>query len=304
MSLVDTFLACSLRILSTPTPPPELAGLAKAIQVLDLSAANLAAALVLLHRYVHNSVNSLDSDGLILLCYGIVAALVLSNKYINDQSYLLKTWNLILSKSSPPLPALLLLMNQLECNFLAALGYSLLFDTDESLWIWLGDINPTDLRILRSAIEKLQPFPDMSPMSMPMAPQPVILPMLSINSRLSASNTSIPNTILYSSPPPPAFAYSSHSSTPVIHGPVTPVNLSGPGPMYQVMTPYGHPWDKAVVESAVSAPGFPPAAATATSNGGYEFASYGPRAAFSGGSAFALPMTHIPDGLYGEQFTR
>lgn len=302
MSLVDTFLACSLRILSTPTPPPELAGLAKAIQVLDLSAANLAAALVLLHRYVHNSVNSLDSDGLILLCYGIVAALVLSNKYINDQSYLLKTWHLILSKSSPPLPALLLLMNQLEGNFLAALGYSLLFDTDESLWMWLGDINPTDLRILRSAIERLQPFCDVSPMSMPTVLQPMVLPMMSINSCLSASNTSNPTSMMFSSPPPPAFVYSSHSSTPLTHGPVTPVNMPGPGPMYHVMTPYGQPWDKAGAESAVSVP--VAAAAVAASNSGYGFASYGTRAAFGGGSAFAWPVTHIPDGLYGEQFTR
>ncbi|KAM9887680.1 hypothetical protein OXX69_013261, partial [Metschnikowia pulcherrima] len=87
--------------------------LAKVIDSLDLSPSNLAVALIYLHKYQSNTVNTLDRyEADTLHHYMIITSLILANKFINDQSYTLKTWLSVLHKCSDFRPSLALL-NQL-----------------------------------------------------------------------------------------------------------------------------------------------------------------------------------------------
>lgn len=165
--LVDTFIKCCLRLLgshhTTSTKNDELV---KVISTLELLTTNMAVALIFLHKYQSNSVNHLDTDECQTMAYyGIVAALVLANKVINDQSYTLKTWHNILCKFLLFL-APLLVLNQLEMNFLAGLNYLLNTKHDALMWRRFEDVNPVEVGQLRLAVDSSCPtpiFPTTSP---------------------------------------------------------------------------------------------------------------------------------------------
>lgn len=107
------------------------AQLAAVIATLDLSPSNLALALVFLEKYNSNAVTSLGPGS--ASYYTIISALVIANKYLNDQSYTLKTWQSVLNKYNL-FNSLLPLLNQLETHFLAALNYSLTSKHDSRMW--------------------------------------------------------------------------------------------------------------------------------------------------------------------------
>lgn len=156
--LVDTFLECCLRLLgSHHNTPARNHELAKVISTLELLTANMAVALIFLHKYQSNSVNHLDTDDShTMVYYGIVAALVLANKVINDQSYTLKTWHNILLKFLLFL-APLSVLHQLEMNFLASLNYLLNTKHDVVMWRLLEGINPVEVGQLRQAVDASSP---------------------------------------------------------------------------------------------------------------------------------------------------
>lgn len=179
--LVDTFLECCLRLLgsrhhNTPARNHELA---KVISTLELLTANMAVALIFLHKYQSNSVNHLDTDECDTMAYyGIVAALVLANKVINDQSYTLKTWHNILVKFLlflAPLPVL----HQLEMNFLAGMNYLLNTKHDVLMWRGLEGINPVDVGQLRQTVDASCPVtPAPTPPTTSVVPPLVVTPSL------------------------------------------------------------------------------------------------------------------------------
>ncbi|SGZ50594.1 CIC11C00000004557 [Sungouiella intermedia] len=173
--IVDTFLECCLRLLHTNhSNSDRIEELTKVISTLELLTANLAVALIFLHKYQSNSVNSLDiNDCDSMAYYGIVAALVLANKFINDQSYTLKTWHNILSKFLL-FQAPLSMLNQLEMNFLAGLDYMLNTKHDPLMWTELDGLNAIDTAQLRLAVDPSCPSPISagSMLSGPVCPAP------------------------------------------------------------------------------------------------------------------------------------
>lgn len=153
--LITTFVDGALALLEHPADTARSGELAAAIDTLDLSPANLGVALVFLAKYHANSVTSLDGAELDPLhYYTVIAALVLANKFINDQSYTLKTWQSILAKCLR-FDAPLAMLNQLESHFLAALDYSLsahLAADSLGMWAWLAARDGAVLQ-LRVAVE-------------------------------------------------------------------------------------------------------------------------------------------------------
>lgn len=171
MSLLRTYLDCCLLVLQdkpsewsssfasgAPTTPSTstyniTADLMSAIETLDLPSNNLALSLVLLDKYQQNSINTLSHDeGDNTRYYAIVASLILANKYLNDQSYTIKTWQSILCKCSKLRPTLGLL-NQLESHFLSVLNYRLSWVHDKSLWYKFAHLSRRNVAHLRSQID-------------------------------------------------------------------------------------------------------------------------------------------------------
>lgn len=132
MSLIDTFVQCGLLLLECPAPcATKSTQLARAIATLELLESNMAMALVLLEKYQSNCVTCLGSAS--TCYYMMIASLIVANKFLNDQSYTLKTWNMVLGKCSP-MDVLLPLLNQLESHFLAALNYAVNAKAKPSMW--------------------------------------------------------------------------------------------------------------------------------------------------------------------------
>lgn len=131
--------------------------IAKIIRALDLSPVNMSLAIVLVLRYMENKVNMIDiSESKNLPYYLIVVALVLANKYINDQSYTLKLWLSILKKCLA-LESSLLLLHQMEVHMLAALNYRLTVDHDLLLWYTFDHLDHASVQKLRVAAECERP---------------------------------------------------------------------------------------------------------------------------------------------------
>ncbi|GEQ71467.1 hypothetical protein JCM33374_g5151 [Metschnikowia sp. JCM 33374] len=149
------FVRCCFLILHTKKNDEiKTTQLAKVIDTLDLSPSNLAVALVYLSKYQANTINSLENnESDVLHYYIIIASLVLANKYINDQSYTLKTWHSILHKCSSIHPSLSML-NQLESNFLAALDFSLNTKHDPCLWGTFQKMDAFLVNQLRLAVDE------------------------------------------------------------------------------------------------------------------------------------------------------
>lgn len=125
MGLSQTFVEAALVVLnSSPAPLLRITELRNAIAMLELQPSNLATALVFLYRVQQNLVTVLDVTELNIQYYTIVAALIVANKFLNDQSYTLKTWLVVLEKCTS-LGVTLPLLNQLEMNMLASLDYKL-----------------------------------------------------------------------------------------------------------------------------------------------------------------------------------
>lgn len=126
------------------------------LDTLDLSLANMALLVVLLARYRDNKINrlSLADSAVNTAYYAMAASLMLANKYLNDQSYTLKTWLSILAKTCPRLSPTLLFLNQLEAHFLAAVGFSVGTSHDPALWDSFGHLDRYWLAQLRAQVEK------------------------------------------------------------------------------------------------------------------------------------------------------
>lgn len=199
--LIPPYVECALFLLHTKhADVARNKDLAHVIDTLDLSPANLAVSLVFLGKYTSNSVNVLDlSDSDLLHYYTVIASLILANKFINDQSYTLKTWQSILARCLR-FDAPLSMLNQLEMNFLAALDYSLATQHSAALWLRLAAVNPLCAQRMRSAVEGDVP-------EAPDAPQ------------------AWTPTAMVCVLPPAHMTNSSYHSTPVMAGPVTPLSL-------------------------------------------------------------------------------
>lgn len=111
--------------------------LVRLIDTLKLLLTNLVISLNYLHRYtLANSVHQprIEDDGsdagasISMVCYTIVASLVLLNKNYNDQSYTLKTWYNISHDQLGFKNISLALLNQLEQHFLSVVNYLLNFN--------------------------------------------------------------------------------------------------------------------------------------------------------------------------------
>lgn len=233
--LVNTYLECCLRLISGKVSnPAKNSELAKIIATLELLTANLAVALVFLYKYQNNSVNQLDkTEGQTMPYYGILASLILANKFINDQSYTLKTWHNILTKFSlfdMPLSVL----NQIELNFLAGLDYVLNVKHDNHMWTCFDGINPIAVSQLRQAID-------------PTCVSPVMAaPVANLRRHVPGSEYGLVTPPLQNSSflsPPSGVAYSSYNSTPIVGGPVTPASqqflapVLTPGSVVRAITP-------------------------------------------------------------------
>lgn len=155
MSLAVTFIKGGLTLLGDQSHDlSRIQALALVITTLDLSVSNMAVATIFLLKYAANSVNKVSGDTLPFFI--IVAALILANKYTNDQSYTLRTWCNILSKHHE-VATLLAMLNQLETNFLAALDYSLNIKHSADLWRQLGPLDRRHVSQLRCAVEGPEP---------------------------------------------------------------------------------------------------------------------------------------------------
>lgn len=193
--------------------------LAKVICTLELLAANMAVALVYLHKYQSNSINQLDTEDCPTMpYYVIVASLVLANKFLNDQSYTLKTWHSILTKFSL-LNAPLSLLNQLEINFLAGLNYALTTKHDSALWSTLTTVNTLELAHLRLAI-------DLSTVAVAtVATTGTGSYGVCANACMDTGLVALPLQVRTAQLSPQKYmTHSSYNSTPVAAGPVTPVS--------------------------------------------------------------------------------
>lgn len=157
-SLRHTFVNASLHILEiNKVIKSRNNDVAKVIKALDLSPVNLALALIFLHRYHQNEVNTMDSsESENLPYYLMIASLILSNKYLNDQSYTLKLWLSILRKYLMLLSSLSLL-NQMEVHMLAALNYQLTVDHDLLLWGKFNHLDTSCIHKLKVAAECEKP---------------------------------------------------------------------------------------------------------------------------------------------------
>ncbi|OBA24180.1 hypothetical protein METBIDRAFT_10344 [Metschnikowia bicuspidata var. bicuspidata NRRL YB-4993] len=156
----QTFVTCCFLILQTKKSDGSGGKqLARVVDSLDLSPSNLAVALIYLSKYQANSVNSLDnSESDSLHHYMVIASLILANKFINDQSYTLKTWHSIIHKCSDLRPSLALL-NQLEQNFLASLDFALNTKHDPRLWMLFHSLNGKHVTQLRLAVDSSSSAP-------------------------------------------------------------------------------------------------------------------------------------------------
>ncbi|KAM9899704.1 hypothetical protein OXX79_001047 [Metschnikowia pulcherrima] len=155
-----TFIKCCAIVLqSKPSEEIRARQLAKVIDSLDLSPSNLAVALIYLHKYQSNTVNTLDRyEADTLHHYMIITSLILANKFINDQSYTLKTWLSVLHKCSDFRPSLALL-NQLESNFLAALDFALNTNHDALLWAQFPGLNRSHVTQMSMAVNTASCMP-------------------------------------------------------------------------------------------------------------------------------------------------
>lgn len=179
MTLIKTYLDCCLLVLQdkssewsssftsgAPTTPSTstynaTADLISVIETLDLPSNNLALSLVLLDKYQQNSINTLSTtEGDNTRYYAIIASLILANKYLNDQSYTIKTWQSILCKCTKLRPSLGLL-NQLESHFLSALNFRLSWVHDKALWSKFSHLDCRYVSHLRSLVDTS--FQDVSP---------------------------------------------------------------------------------------------------------------------------------------------
>lgn len=165
-TLAETYVACCLHLLQDPSSQQvslasasEVADFVQVLETLDILLANLALSLVLLDRYKANTVNSLclgDTCALNTAYYAMIASLILANKYMNDQSYTIKTWHSILAKCSRLAPTLAFL-NQLESHFLSALGYSVGTTHDKNLWSRFAHVDQCWLQQLRTQVDESLP---------------------------------------------------------------------------------------------------------------------------------------------------
>lgn len=159
-ALVLLFVESGLVVLGVSgRSAPRTADLASAIELLDLSPANLAVALIFLDKYRRNTVNCLDVDDISAPYYTVLSALVLANKFLNDRSYTLRTWHLVLAKTSTMCSPLALL-NQLEAHFLCVVGFGLSTKHDASLWQTLDHI--LLLAQLRRSVDPAEPSDTLS----------------------------------------------------------------------------------------------------------------------------------------------
>lgn len=236
--VVDTYLQCCLRLIGGKVAQPDKSSeLAKIIATLELLTANLAVALVFLHKYQENAVNLLDTtEGQTMPYYAIVASLVLANKFINDQSYTLKTWHNIMTKFllfHMPLAVL----NQLELNFLAGLNYVLNVKHDASMWRRFDGVNPIGVAQLRQAIDPTSVTPVIAA---PVTTLRQVHQNTGVEYGLVTPPTQPSSTFLS---PPGGIAYSSYNSTPIVCGPVTPASqqfiapVLTPGSVVRPLTP-------------------------------------------------------------------
>ncbi|PVH15294.1 uncharacterized protein CXQ87_003132 [Candidozyma duobushaemuli] len=182
-TLGNTYVACCLHMLQDPACPlvvPDPADFVSVLDTLDLSSANLALSIVLLARYKENSVNTLslgDTSAVATAYYAMIASLVLANKYMNDQSYTLKTWHSILGKCSRLAPSLPFL-NQLESHFLSALNFSLRSQVEENYPVPLPPV-PAVAPVASAAAAAPPPTVMPTPPTFPFAPvvmAPVVSP--------------------------------------------------------------------------------------------------------------------------------
>lgn len=157
-SLRQTFVDASLHLLKiAKVNGDKCTSISHVIRALDLTPVNLAVALVFLLRYNANSINTIDAcESENLPYYLIITSLVLSNKYLNDQSYTLRLWLSIICKCLKLLSSLPLL-NQMETHMLAALGYRLTTSHDLTLWRLLDHLDRTCIRKLRVAVDCEKP---------------------------------------------------------------------------------------------------------------------------------------------------
>lgn len=203
-TLGNTYVACCLHMLQDPACPlvvPDPADFVLVLDTLDLSLANLALLIVLLARYKENLVNTLllgDTSAVATAYYAMIASLVLANKYMNDQSYTLKTWHSILGKCSRLAPSLPFL-NQLESHFLSALNFLVSTAHDPSLWDRFAHLDPYWLAQLRSQVEENYPVP--------LPPVPAVAPVA------SAAAAAPPPTVM---PTPPTFPFAPVVMAPVV----------------------------------------------------------------------------------------
>lgn len=180
-TLAKTYVACCLLLLQdpgSPLVPHDVSDFVLVLDTLDLSLANLALLIVLLARYKRNDVNTLvlgDTSALNTAYYAMIGSLVLANKYMNDQSYTLKTWHSILAKCSHLAPTLPLL-NQLEAHFLSAINYSVGTAHEPSLWDKFSHLDPYWLSQLRAQVED-GPVAAPLPQSVPQVPAQVAPPV-------------------------------------------------------------------------------------------------------------------------------
>lgn len=208
--LSETFMKCCFTILQTKNNEEvREKQMAKVIDTLDLSPSNLAVALIYLSKYQSNSVNNLDNnEGDTLHFYIIISSLIIANKFINDLSYTLKTWQSILRKCSNFEPSLSML-NQLELNFLAALDFGLNTKHDPRLWALFHNLNSAHISQLHMAV-------DDSSSCIPLTTVP--------------TEATVPTNCYGLATPPLAFTIHasplSYAGTPTPGAPFTPVSLS------------------------------------------------------------------------------
>lgn len=195
--LVHTFLECSLHLVGCAPNPAKIEELAQVMSTLELLPANMAVALIFLYKFRLNSVIHIDTTcGLSMPYYSIVAALVVANKFLHDQSYTLKTWHSMLTKFLL-LNAPLSVLNQLEVHLLAALDYLVNTKHDAAMWSEFAQADAYHVAQLRLAVDPA-PYPDvMTGLATPPLPR---------------QNT------------PTYLTYLSYASTPVMAGPITPAS--------------------------------------------------------------------------------
>lgn len=171
MSLIDTFIHCGLWLIGCEPHMSRSGKLAAVIKTLDISPSNLALALVFLEKYNSNSVNSLGSGS--APCYTIISALVVANKYLNDQSYTLKTWQSVLNRQK--FDVLLSLLNQLETHFLCALNYLLTTKHDARMWLHYKAFDARHVQQLRNllSLDDSRTLPLASPLQTMLATPPL-----------------------------------------------------------------------------------------------------------------------------------